>query len=148
MTEQQLLERLYELLQAEAAARGDEVDRIDLFSAPDIEVYPVGRSGVIAFIGGYALTGWEPADMRRAARDAYRILGDKLLRDGQTNHMVHHRNVPSTILIRKLGGEFLGYDSDGYFHYRLTLEGYRKAQATHLKRGVTHGKEVSTTESA
>lgn len=147
MTDQQLLERLYELLQAEAAARGDVVDRIDLLASRDIEVHPVGRSGVIAFIDGYALTGWEPADMRRASRDAYRVLGDKLLRDGETKHMVHHRNVPSTILIRKLGGEFLGVDADGYFHYRLTLEGYRKAQATHTKRGVTHGKEVSTTES-
>lgn len=141
-----LLDRLHELLSAEAAERGATVDRINPAHFDDIEAHQVGRSGVLVFIHHYALVGWEKTDMRRAARDAYRVIGDKLARDGYTLHMVHHQNVASIILTRKLGAEFLGMDNDGYIHYRLTLEGYKAAEDKKLHRGRTDGKEVTTAE--
>lgn len=141
----ELLERLHDLLTAEAARRGDTVDRLDPNEYRSVEAYPCGRSGVIVFIDHYALTGWEPQDVRRAARDAYRRLGDKLARDGFTLHMVHHLNIESIILTRKLGAELLGMDRDGYYHYRLTREGF-KAAAANKHRGRTNGQEVSPAE--
>lgn len=145
-TTEELLERLYQILAAEAKERGDTVDRISTSSFRTVEAHPVGRSGVLAFLDHYALVGWEPGDMRRAARDAYRVIGDKLARVGFTLHMVHHRNVPSIILTRKLGAEFLGMDRDGYIHYRLTLEAFKAAEAKKLHRGHTRGQKVTSTE--
>lgn len=142
----QLLRELHAHLQREATARGDTVDELSAFDQPDAEAHRVGRRGVLAFIGGYAVVGWDAQDMRPAARDAYRVLGRKLAEVGQTRHMVHHRNVPSIILTRKLGAEFLGYDADGYIHYVLTHKGYLAAQAKHLNRGSPNGQEISAAE--
>lgn len=131
MSPEQLLERLWQLLSAEAEARGDTVDRLVLDPGETVEAVECGQTGVLAFIRGYALCGWEDWDKRHAARDAYRALGVKLARDGFTLHMVHHRNVKSIILTRKLGAKFLGYDDNGYIHYRLTHDDYLAAQRRH-----------------
>lgn len=139
-----LLERLYDLLVASHGPLGQTVDRIVPEELTDeVEAYPCGQSGVIAFIGDYALTGWERADIPAAPRDAYRRLHDRLKVRGFTKHMVYPMNFRSVILTRKLGAVPVGVDADGYMHYILTLEAFEKAAAQHLHREVSdHGQEV------
>lgn len=136
--ERALLDRLHDLLSQEAARRGDTVDRLD-DHAVDLEVCPVGQSGVIALINGYVIAGWPPAERRAAARDAYRILHQWLQERGVTKHMVHPLNFQSVIVTRKLGAKPIGVDRDGYVHYNLTLEAFEERH---------HGKEVAAPEGA
>ena len=126
-----LMERLHELLSASAAKWGEAVDRIP--ASCDVVAHRVGRSGVLAFVEGYALCGWDPDD-RRAPRDAYRLLGERLRDYGPTRHMVYPLNLASVRLTRKLGAVPQGVDADGYVHYVLTYDGYRAAAAKHLGR--------------
>ena len=126
-----LMDRLHELLARSAARWGEAVDPIP--ASYDVAAYPVGRSGVLAFVEGYALCGWEPDD-RRAPRDAYRLLGERLRDHGPTRHMVYPLNLESVRLTRKLGAVPQGVDADGYVHYILTYAGYRAAAAKHLGR--------------
>jgi hypothetical protein len=144
------MDRLHRLLTDAHARFGQDVDRID----PDrctlpIEAYPCGKTGVIAFVGDYALTGWEHHDIRAASRDAYRHLHQRLKARGFTRHMVFPLNFRSVILTRKLGAVPVGRDDNGYVHHHLTLEAFEKAAAQHLHREVSeHGQEVSTAEGA
>lgn len=138
MNELQLLERLHDLLSQEAAARGDTVDRLDDL-AVDLEVYPVGHSGVMALINGYVLAAWPHAERRLAAVQAYPILHQWLRERGMTRHMVHPRNGQSVIVTRKLGARPIGVDPDGYVHYELTLQAFEERH---------HGKEVAAPEGA
>ncbi len=146
-----LLERLHALLQASAARFGQTVDRLDQdYDLASIDVYPCGKSGVIAFIGEYVLTGWEDADRHAAAWDAYQRLGERLASHGFTRHMVYPLNFPSVRLTRKLGAVPLGVDADGYMHYILTLDAFQRNQHLHLHpatEAIRHGQEVSTAES-
>lgn len=136
MNERQLLDRLHELLSIEAARRGDTIDRLDEF-AVDLEVYPVGQSGVIALINGYVIAAWPFRERRRASVEAYQILHQWLRERGVTKHMVHPLNGHSVIVTRKLGAKPIGVDRDGYMHYTLTLEAF---EARH------HGKEEPAAE--
>lgn len=143
------MERLHELLTASAAKWGQDVDRIP--ASCNVEAHRVGRSGVLAFVEGYALCGWEPNDPL-APRDAYRLLGEYLREHGMTRHMVYPRNLASVRLTRKLGAVPQGVDADGYVHYTLTYDGYRAAAAKHLGRRCPahllpefpHGQEIPT----
>lgn len=132
MTEVQLLERLHVLLAAEAATRGDTVDRLDEH-AVDLEVYPCGLTGVIALINGYVLAAWPPEEQAVACRAAYRQIHQWLKERGATKHMVHPRNFRSVKVTRRLGARFIGYDADYYCHYELTLQAFeaRHAPADH-----------------
>lgn len=137
MTEERaLLERLHFLLSEEAATRGDTIDRLDE-NAVDLEVLPVGRTGVIALINGYVLAAWPPEERRAAARDAYVVLWGWLRERGVTKHMVNPRNFQSVKVTRKLGAVPIGVDKDGYVHYTLTLEAFEERH---------HGKEEPAAE--
>lgn len=131
MYEADLLERLRAHLQRSHARWGHEVERLP--HTADAVAYPCGHSGVLAFIGGYALCGWDPDD-RRAPRDAYRLLGERLRDHGPTRHMVYPLNLESVRLTRKLGAVPQGVDADGYVHYVLTYDGYKAAALKHLGR--------------
>lgn len=121
MDERALLQRLYDLLSAAHAKFGSEIAPMDEFSVnPDFEIYPVGPSGVLAFLGDYVLTAWPDDEQRPASRDAYRLLGARLEERGFTLHMVHPLNFRSVKLTRKLGAKPTGVDADGYVHYILT----------------------------
>lgn len=149
MTQAELFARLHAHLQRSHARWGHEVETLP--ATADAVAYPCGRSGVLAFIGGYALCGWD-ADDRRAPRDAYRQLGDRLRDHGPTKHMVFPLNLESVRLTRKLGAVPQGVDGDGYVHYILTYDGYRAAAAKHLGRRcpahllpeTPHGQEDTT----
>lgn len=150
MTDQRvLLDRLYELLVASHEPLGQKVDRIEEATLEDpVEAYPCGQSGVIAFIGEYVLTGWDPSDMPAAPRDAYRHLHERLRRVGRTRHMVYPLNFRSVILTRKLGAVPIGKDDDGYVHYILTLEAFERSEARRMHReGSSNGQEVGSPES-
>lgn len=121
MDERALLDRLHELLSESAARFGQTIDRIDEMH-PDLEVHRVGRTGVLAFVGDYVLTGWPDDEMRIAGRDAYKLLQARLDERGMTRHMVYPLNFRSVKLTRKLGAKPVGVDADGYVHYTLTRE--------------------------
>lgn len=141
MTERQLLERLHELLAASAAQFGGSVDQIEAFAdVPYLDVFPVGRSGVVAFMGDYVIGAWPDDEQRAASRDGYKLLYDRLQEKGFTRHMVDPRNFRSVKLTRKLGAKPLGYDADGFMHYILTLEAFEARGRT---RGYRHGQEVA-----
>lgn len=129
----QLLLRLHALLQASHGAFGATVDTVEKFDGPDLEVFPIGEGGVLAFIHDYAICGWEDDD-RAAPHAAYTVLHDRLRRRGFTRHMVHPRNLRSVRLTRKLGAEPQGVDSDGYMHYVLTLERFEQVARDNLSR--------------
>lgn len=138
MNETQLLERLHALLSEEAAARGDTVDRLDDL-AVDLEVVPMGRTGVMALINGYVLAAWPPEEQAVAAPQAFRQIHQWLKERGVTRHMVHPRNFRSVKVTRRLGAKPKGYDRDGYMHYELTLKAFEERH---------HGKEVAAPEGA
>jgi hypothetical protein len=149
MTQRELLERLHVLLTKAHAKFGQEVDRLEDFEQLEIQAFSCGRTGVIAFIGEYVLTGWEDHDIRRASRDAYRHLGDWLKVHGFTRHMVYPRNFRSVILTRKLGAKPVGIDQDGYVHYLLTYDDFLRSEQARLHPSESrHGQEVPTAESA
>ncbi len=136
MNQYELMERLHQLLAESHERFGQEIERLDAFTANQvIEVYPCGPSGVIAFLGDYVLTGWPDSEIRAASRDAYRHLAKRLDERGFTRHMVHPLNFRSVKLTRKLGAVPQGYDADGYVHYILTRERFGR-----------HGKEVAAAE--
>lgn len=122
MSEAALLARLHQLLSESHARFGATVDPIDEHSVPpDFEVFPVGPSGVIAFLGDYVLTAWPDDEQKPASRDAYQRLWDRLRERGFTRHMVHPCNFRSVKLTRRLGAKPQGVDEHGYIHYLLTL---------------------------
>ena len=132
MDERALLQRLYELLSAAHAAFGHEIAPMDEFSVnPDFEIFPVGPSGVLAFLGDYVLAAWPDDEQRPAARDAYRLLGARLEERGFTLHMVHPMNFRSVKLTRKLGAKPTGVDADGYVHYILTRADFGRRVRAH-----------------
>lgn len=133
--ESALLKRLHELLQAAHARFGVAVDELDP-SVADLEVYPCGPTGVLAFIGDYVLAAWPDDEMRAAAPVAYRLLERRLEERGFTRHMVHPLNFRSVKLTRKIGAEPLGVDADGFVHYILRRENYCRPQF--LKREEVH----------
>jgi predicted xylose isomerase-like sugar epimerase len=134
--ERQLLDRLHALLSEEAARRGDTIDRLDE-NAVDLEVYPVGQSGVMALINGYVIAAWPRRERIRASVEAFQILHLWLRERGVTKHMVHPLNFPSVIVTRKLGAVPIGVDRDGFVHYNLTLEAFEERH---------HGKEEPAPE--
>lgn len=138
MNELQLLERLHDLLRQEAAARGDTVDRLD-DQAVDLEVVPMGRTGVMALINGYVLAAWPPEEQAVAAPMAFRQIHQWLLERGVTRHMIHPANFRSVKVTRRLGAKPVGYDRDGYMHYELTLKAFEDRH---------NGKEVAAPEGA
>lgn len=125
MTEIELLDRLHDLLTAEAARRGDTIDRLDEL-APDLEVYPVGSTGVVALINGYVLAAWPPEERHAATPATLRYIHQWLQERGTLRHMVHPLNFQSVKATRRLGAVPKGYDSDGYFHYELTLQAFER----------------------
>lgn len=151
MNEAELLDRLHRLLVASHAPLGAEVDRITPETAdPDMEVYPCGSTGVIAFVGDYVLCGWEDNDLHAASAEAFRRLHQRLQERRYTLHMVQPRNFRSVKLTRKLGAVPIGVDEDGYVHYRLTLEGFEaktgaKRPPSNL-RYTNYGQEVETSK--
>lgn len=128
MTERELLDRLYDLLQASGATCGAPMERMDPATMdPDFEVHDVGE-GVLAFLGDYVLVALEPGSHPAASRKVVRLLRSRLEERGLTRHMVHPRNFPSVKATRKLGALPVGVDADGYVHYELTLERFRRGQ--------------------
>jgi hypothetical protein len=114
----------------------------------DLEIHPVGRTGAIAFVGDYVLVGWEDHDMRRASRDAWRCLYERLQKRGFTRHVVYPMNFRSVIQTRKLGAVPQGVDADGYVHYLLTLDAFLQAPAARHCRGHSNGQEVAASQGA
>lgn len=125
VTERELLARLHTLLVESHGKFGHAVDPIDEHTVPaDFEVFPVGPSGVLAFLGNYVLAAWPDAERRPASRDAYRLLWERLKERGFTQHMVHPLNFRSVKLTRRLGAKPQGVDEFGYMHYLLTLAAF------------------------
>lgn len=154
MDERALLQRLHELLVDASARFGEEVDPIDPDTCPpDMEVYPVGRSGVVALIGGYLLAAWPPDERNEASPAAMRYIRGWLEARGQIRHMVFWRNAPSIIATRRLGAEPIGVDPDGYIHYITTLEDFNtrelgsiRAQNKRAGDRTDNGQEVAASQ--
>ena len=149
--EKALLERLHHLLVAAGQQWDEVVDPIDEM-LPDLEVYPVGKSGVAAFFGEYMLAAWPPAERVEATAKTYRLIAERLEERGLIRFMVHLRNVRSIIAVRRLGAKPLGVDDEGYIHYLLTQEGFanrgrRTGLKTKLREYTGHGQEKQAAES-
>lgn len=130
--------RLYGLLMAEHAKWGIEPDSMaEMLQRDDCEFHPVGQLGVVAFIGDYCLVAWPPGEHAAAARQALRVIGQRLRDRGFTLHMVYPLNFRSVKTTRKMGALPIGSDSDGFMHYRLDRE-----------RFPYHGKEIAPAEAA
>lgn len=129
MTERELLDRLYDQLVEAHRAFPVPMDRMDPDTMdPDFEVHDVGEGGVLAFVGDYVLVALPPGHHPGPARKVVRLLRSRLEERGLTRHMVHPRNFPSVKATRKLGALPVGVDADGYVHYELTLERFRRGQ--------------------
>lgn len=127
MDDRALFERLHRLLEASHEPWGVEVGVLDPDTIdPDYEIHPCGQEGVLAFLGDYVLVAWPDQDARAAARDAHRLIGGRLEERGFTRHMVHWRNFRSVKVTRKLGAKPVGVDADGYIHYILNKERFRR----------------------
>ena len=159
-SEAELLKRLHQLLAEAGEKYGEVVEPITMETCdPDLEIYPVGKSGVIALIGGYLLAAWPEEERHMATRPAYRQIHKWLRERGEIKHMVHLHNVISIITTRRLGARFVGYDQQDYAHYVTTLDAFchrnignvhKVASKPQLSVGdrTTHGQEVASSEAA
>lgn len=98
----------------------------DRLGAPDDGYYPltgeyfrVGTKGVIGVIGDHVHTFIHPEDRVRGTRDAIKLFR-RLLDDGRHVILpVWYLNWASIMSIKRLGGELIGADEDGFLHYHL-----------------------------
>jgi hypothetical protein len=122
--------RLFHLLKVTHAGLGYRGDPPSAAELHDMELHEISPAGVLGIGGsGYLLVAFPPDERRRATRAALGIIEAALQARGELKMSVFMFNFPSIRVAKKLGGELLGVDRDHFFHYRLTLGGYRYGQA-------------------
>lgn len=108
----------------------------DLFEE-DAEFHAVGRWGVCAFSGEYLYCAFPYFDRVAATRATLPLIKARLQTHRRTLLAVHPLNFSSVRISRMLGAIPFGVDEDGFVHYELTPDRFRR-----------HGQEKSTPCSA
>lgn len=117
--------RLHGLLVAAHKPFGlDPEPLTSLLQYDNVELYELSPAGVMAFVGDYVLGAWPDDEMREASRNGFRIVSRRLKERGFTLHMVYPLNFRSVKLTRKMGARPIGYDSEGFMHYKLLSENF------------------------
>lgn len=114
-----------------------------MIQAEDAEYYPCGPTGVVAFIGDYLLAAWPHDEHVLATRESLRQLSRRLQARGFVLIMVYASNLRAVKATRRMGGVPLGYDSDGFMHYRLECANFPYHDSVATSEGTDHGQEVA-----